>query len=71
MATTYEFWYDEITTRKAYFEADDNAHARGIVKMVESGDIHPEDIDTVYFKEVSYTIGVDVDSLSRLDGEDV
>jgi hypothetical protein len=68
---TYEFWYDETTTRKAYFEADDNVEARGLVQMVENGEIGPEDIDTVYFKEVSYEIGIDVGSLSRLDGEDV
>jgi hypothetical protein len=68
---TYEFWYDETTTRKAYFEADDNVEARGLVQMVENGEISPEDIDTVYFKEVSYEIGIDVGSLSRLDGEDV
>jgi hypothetical protein len=68
---TYEFWYDETTTRKAYFEADDNVEARGLVQMVENGEISPEEIDTVYFKEVSYEIGIDVGSLSRLDGEDV
>jgi hypothetical protein len=68
---TYEFWYDETTTRKAYFEADDNVEARGLVQMVDKGEISPEDIDTVYFKEVSYEIGIDVGSLSRLDGEDV
>ena len=68
---TYEFWYDETTTRKAYFEADDNVHARGLVEMVDKGEIGPEDIDTVYFKDVSYEIGIDVGSLSRLDGEDV
>jgi hypothetical protein len=68
---TYEFWYDEIYTRKAYFEADDNAHARGIVEMVDRGEIGPDDIDTVYYKDVSYEIGIDVGSLSRLDGEDV
>ncbi len=68
---TYEFWYDETTTRKAYFEADDNVEARGLVQMVENGEIGPEDIDTVYFKEVSYEIRIDVGSLSRLDGEDV
>jgi hypothetical protein len=33
---TYEFWYDETTTRKAYFEADDNVEARGLVQMVEN-----------------------------------
>jgi hypothetical protein len=68
---TYEFWYDETTTRKAYFEADDNVEAIGLVQMVENGEISPEEIDTVYFKEVSYEIGIDVGSLSRLDGEDV
>jgi hypothetical protein len=68
---TYEFWYDETYTRKAYFEADDNVEARGLVKMVENGDIGPEDIDTVYFKDVSYEIGIDAGSLARLDGEDV
>jgi hypothetical protein len=68
---TYEFWYDEITTRKAYFDADDNVEARGILEMVDKGEISPEDIDTVHFKEVSYEIGIDVGSLSRLDGEDV
>jgi hypothetical protein len=68
---TYEFWYDETYTRKAYFEADDNVHARGLVEMVDKGDIGPEDIDGVYFKEAGYEIGIDVGSLSRLDGEDV
>jgi hypothetical protein len=67
----YEFWYDETTTRKAYFEADDNVEAKGILEMVENGEIGPEDIDRVHFKEVSYEIGVDANSLSRLDGEDV
>ena len=68
---TYEFWYDETTTYKAWFEADDNAHARGLLRMVESGELHPQDIDTVSFKEKGYEIGVDMVSLSRLDGEDV
>lgn len=67
----YEFWYDETCTRKAYFTADDNVEARGIMEMLDKGEIGPEDIDTVWFKDVSYEIGVDVGSLSRLDGEDV
>lgn len=67
----YEFWYDETYTRKAYFEAEDNVHARGLMEMLDKGEIGPEDIDTVWFKDVSYEIGVDVGSLSRLDGEDV
>jgi hypothetical protein len=68
---TYEFWYDETYTRKAYFEADNNAQARRLVEMVDMGEIGPEDIDTVHFKDVSHEIGIDVGSLSRLDGEDV
>lgn len=67
----YEFWYDETYTYKAYFTADDNAHARGIVKMIQDGIIAPDDIDGVHLKDKGYEIGVDMGSLSRLDGEDV
>jgi hypothetical protein len=67
----YEFWYDETCTYKAYFTADDNAHARGILQMVENGTISPEDIDGVQLKDKGYEIGVDTNSLSRLDGEGV
>jgi hypothetical protein len=68
---TYEFWYDETYTRKAYFEAEDNVEARGLLEMVDKGELGPEDIDNVYFKDVSHEIGIDTGSLSRLDGEDV
>lgn len=68
---TYEFWFDEITTRKAYFEADDNAEAKGILERVESGEISPEEVDKIYFKDKGYSIEIDPLTLSRLDGEDV
>jgi hypothetical protein len=67
----YEFWYDEITTRKAFFEADDNVEAKGILEMLEAGEIGPEDIDGVFFKDKGYSIEIDPLTLSRLDGEDV
>lgn len=68
---TYEFWYDETYTRKAYFEADDNVEARGLLEMLDKGELGPEDIEPLRFKDVSHEIGIDVGSLSRLDGEGV
>lgn len=68
---TYEFWFDEITTRKAFFDADDNVEAKGILELVESGEISPEQVDKIYFKDKGYSIEIDPLTLSRLDGEDV
>lgn len=68
---TYEFWFDEITTRKAFFDADDNVEAKGILERVESGEISPEQVDKIYFKDKGYSIEIDPLTLSRLDGEDV
>lgn len=67
----YEFWYDEITTYKVLFEADDNVEAKGILKRVEAGEISPEDIHEIAIKEKGYEIAIDPDTLSRTDGEDV
>ncbi len=67
----YEFWYSETYTYKAYFQADDNTEAKGLLRMVENGEIGPDDINGIHLKDKGYEIDIDMVSLSRLDGEDV
>lgn len=67
----YVFWYDESTVYRACFEADDNAQARRLFQMLQDGEIGPDDIEGISLKEKNYEIGIDENSLSRLDGEDV
>jgi hypothetical protein len=41
---TYTVWYTEETTYKAWFEANDLAHAKELLDKVNKGEIYTEDL---------------------------
>ena len=56
---SYEFWYDETYTYKAYFEADNLEEAEKLYESAREGEIAPTDIPNVFVKDKNYTLEMD------------
>lgn len=62
---TFEFWYDESATYKAWFEADDMKHAEELLRQVNDGEIMFTDLPNVFEKQKGNDIEIDLYSLEE------
>jgi hypothetical protein len=56
---TYEFWYNETYTYKAWFTADDKDQALKMIESVEQGNLDIEDLPEFGKKDKNYEIELD------------
>jgi len=56
---TFEFWYDESYTYKAWIEADSQEEADELINRVEDGEIELTDLPKFQNKDKGYTLTVD------------
>lgn len=56
---TYEFWYDETYTFKAWFEADTEEQARELVSEVENGNLDITELPDFQNKDKNYELLID------------
>lgn len=56
MAKQYTFWYDEIYTYKAWFEAKDDAEAQRLYDKVFMGEMDIEDLPGFGKKDKEYQV---------------
>ena len=64
---TYEIWYNEVETFKAYFEAETEEEARELMSNVENGIIDYTDIEGWESRAKDYHLDVGLDTLKQLD----
>jgi hypothetical protein len=56
---TYEFWYNETYTYKAWFTADNKDQALKMIESVEQGNLDIEDLPEFGKKDKNYEIELD------------
>jgi hypothetical protein len=56
---TYEFWYNETYTYKAWFTAEDKDQALKMIESVEQGNLDIEDLPKFGKKDKNYEIELD------------
>jgi hypothetical protein len=56
---TYEFWYNETYTYKAWFTAEDKDQALKMIESVEQGNLDIEDLPEFGKKDKNYEIELD------------
>jgi hypothetical protein len=56
---TYEFWYNETYTYKAWFTAEDKDQAIKMIESVEQGNLDIEDLPEFGKKDKNYEIELD------------
>lgn len=64
---TYEIWYNEVETFKAYFEAETEEEARELIEKVRDGIIDYTDIEGWESRAKDYSLDVGLDTLKQLD----
>lgn len=55
---TYEFWYDETYTHKAWIEADSQEEADELINRVEESEIEIVDLPKFRNKDKNYTLTI-------------
>jgi hypothetical protein len=55
---TFEFWYDEVYTYKAWIEADSQEEADELINQVESGDLDINALPKFQNKDKGYTLTI-------------
>ncbi len=63
---TYEFWYSEIDTYKAWFEADSEEEALALLKKVQDGE-HIGDLPNFDSSAKEFEVEIDTASLKKLE----
>jgi hypothetical protein len=56
---TYEFWYDETYTNKAWFTADNEEQARELLGKLVDGEVEFGYLPNFRSKDKNYTLEVD------------
>lgn len=55
---TFEFWYDETYTYKAWIEADSQEEADLLIEQVEEGELEITDLPKFQNKDKGYTLTI-------------
>ena len=62
---TYEFWYSEVETFKAYFHAETEEEARKVVQNLRT--LNWDDIEGWESYSKHFDLEIDLDSLKSID----
>jgi hypothetical protein len=63
---TYEIWYDEVYTYKAWFTADSKEQAQELLERVESGEIEIDSLDNFVSKDKGHEIQIGQTTLNLI-----
>jgi len=64
---TFEIWYSEVETFKAYFEAENEAEARKLMNKLREGRTDFGDIEGWESRGKDYSLDLDPESITELD----
>jgi putative SOS response-associated peptidase YedK len=56
---TYEFWYDETNTYKAWFTADSKEHAKELIDQIEDGELEITELPDFSNSNKNYEVMID------------
>lgn len=63
---TYEFWYDETYTYKAWLDADSQEEAEALLVKVRDGEIHLEGLPEFDSTDKGYELLIDTTSIEEV-----
>lgn len=55
---TFEFWYDETYTFKAWFEADSQEEADLLIEQVQEGELEIDELPKFVNKDKGYELAI-------------
>jgi putative SOS response-associated peptidase YedK len=55
---TFEFWYDETYTFKAWFEAESQEEADALIEQVEEGELEITELPKFVNKDKGYELAI-------------
>lgn len=63
---TYEFWYDETTTYKAWFDAENLEEAEKLLDRVQDGEMNIDDLPEFGNKDKGYEVALEHSTLEEI-----
>lgn len=66
---TFTFWYSETYTYKTWFEADNEEHARELLRQVEDGELSVEELPQEGSKDKGYEMEIAYETLEEIPNE--
>jgi hypothetical protein len=63
---TYEIWYDETYTYKAWFTADNEEHARELLTQIEEAQAEWDSLDNFQSKDKGYQLEIELSTISEI-----
>jgi hypothetical protein len=64
---TYEIWYDETYTYKAWFTADNEEHARELLTQIEEAQAEWDSLDNFQSKDKGYQLEIELSTISEIE----
>jgi hypothetical protein len=64
---TYEIWYDETYTYKAWFTAENEEQAIDWLNKVESGEVDMESLDDFQSKDKGYELNIEFSTINHIE----
>ena len=64
---TYEIWYDETYTYKAWFTADNEEHAKELLSLVQDGQAEWDSLDDFQNKDKGYELQVELSTTNLIE----
>jgi hypothetical protein len=64
---TYEIWYDETYTYKAWFTADSKKHAKELLRLVQDGQAEWDSLDDFESKDKGYELQVELSTITDIE----
>lgn len=64
---TYEIWYDETYTYKAWFTADSEEHAIELLNKVEEAEAEWDSLDDFQSKDKGYQLQIELSTINLIE----
>jgi hypothetical protein len=64
---TYEIWYDETYTYKAWFTADSKEHAKELLGLVQDGQAEFDSLDDFESKDKGYELEIELSTITDIE----
>jgi hypothetical protein len=64
---TYEIWYDETYTYKAWFTADSEEHARKLLNEIEEAEAEWDSLKDFQSKDKGYQLEIELSTINEIE----
>lgn len=64
---TYEIWYDETYTYKAWFTADSEEQAKELLSLIQDGQAEFDSLDDFQSKDKGYELQIELSTTNLIE----